>query len=145
MRRFAAPLLAFSLLPLAGCGGGPPVTPVEGTLAFASKKPPGNLLLQFHPTAATGGKPLSGSATTDDGGKFRVTCDDGSDGLPAGRYVVTVIDNNLSTEDEPGTAPKGKKPPPNRVGMKYMSADEKTNPLVLSVEAGKSGYELKLD
>lgn len=143
MRRFAPLLAALLLAPLAGCGGGPAVTPVEGTVAFTSKKPTGNLLLQFHPTGPTTGKPTSGSAVTDEAGKFRVKGDDGRDGLPPGKYVVTVIDNNLNTEDEPDG--KRRNPVVNRVGQKYTSADEKTNPLVVTVEAGKSGYDLKLD
>lgn len=143
MRRLILAVVAPLAVLLAGCGGGPAVTPVEGTVAFATKKPVNNLLLQFHPLGEVKGqKVLAGSGVTDDAGKFRVKCDDGRDGLPPGKYVVTVIDNNLSTEDEPGTA-KGKRPP-NRVGMKYMSADEK-NPLQVTVEAGKGGYDLKLD
>jgi hypothetical protein len=145
MRRLVLAVVAPAILLLAGCGRGPAVTPVEGTVAFSTKKPVNNLLLQFHPLGEVKGqRVLAGSGVTDDAGKFTVKCDDGRDGLPPGKYVVTVIDNNLSTEDEPGAAAKGKRPP-NRVGMRYLSADEK-NPLQVTVEAGKSGgYDLKLD
>lgn len=138
MRRLLPLLL---VLPLAGCSGPPPLTPVEGTVTFAGNRPGGNLLLQFQPTAGTGRKPVSGSAVTDDTGKFQVKCDDGRDGLPAGSYVVTVVDNNLAIDAEPG---RGKAPPPNRVPPRYMAADA-TNPLQVTVEAGKSGYDLKLE
>jgi hypothetical protein len=137
------PFALLLLAPLAGCGG-PPAAPVEGTVTFTAKKPVGNLLLQFHPTETGGGKPVGGSAITDEAGKFRVKGDDGRDGLPPGTYVVTVMDNNLSTDDEPGVAAKGKKPPVNRVGMRYLSADEK-NPLRVTVAGGGGGHDLKLD
>jgi hypothetical protein len=137
--------LPVAVLALAGCGGEvTPVTPVAGKVTFGANKPADNLLLQFLPTNAKGGKPLGGSAISDASGQFSVKADDGRDGLPVGSYTVVVIDNNLNTDDEPGTSPKAKKPPANRVPPKYMATDGK-NPLTLTVEAGKSGYELKLD
>ena len=144
MRRGLWVLAGALALPVAGCGG-PSATPVEGTVAFASgNRKFDNLLLQFHPTASSGAKVRGGSALSDTSGKFTVTGDDGAAGLPPGAYIVTVVDNNLSVEDEPG-AKGAKRPPPNRVPLKYMAADEKLNPLKVTVEKGKAGYELKLD
>ena len=127
-----------------GCGGSS-ATPVEGTVAFAAgKQKSDNLLLQFHPIADSGGKVRGGSAVSDASGKFAVKGDDGNPGLPPGAYIVTVVDNNLNVEDEPG-AKGAKRPPPNRVPPKYMATDEKMNPLKVTVEKGKAGYDLKLD
>lgn len=145
MSRLIWIVLSPVVLTLAGCGGGAtPVTPVAGKVTFGTNKPADNLLLQFLPTNAKGGKPLGGSAISDASGQFSVKADDGRDGLPVGSYTVVVIDNNLNTDDEPGTGAKGKKPSVNRVPPKYMASDSK-NPLTLTVEAGKSGYELKLE
>ncbi len=144
MRRGLWVLVGGLAVATTGCGG-PSATPVEGTVAFASgNRTSDNLLLQFHPTTDGGAKLRGGSALSDTGGKFTVTGDDGAAGLPPGTYIVTVVDNNLNVEDEPGT--KGaKRPPPNRVPLKYTAADEKLNPLKVTVEKGKAGYELKLD
>ena len=134
---------AFGLLLFAtGCGG-PAPTPVEGTVVFGNNKKAENLLLQFH---SIGGKSEEkrpgGSAVTDSNGHYNVTGDNGAAGIPPGDYIVTVIDNNLNTEDEPG---KGKPVPPNRVPLKYLGVNDKTNPLKVTVQTGKTGYDLKLD
>ena len=102
MRRGLWVLAGAVALSVAGCGG-PSATPVEGTVAFASgNRKSDNLLLQFHPTADGGAKVRGGSALSDTSGKFTVTGDDGAAGLAPGAYIVTVVDNNLSVEDEPG-------------------------------------------
>lgn len=132
------------LVAFTGCGGSVPVTPVAGKVTFANNKPADNLLLQFLPTSTSGGKSQGGSAVSDGAGQFQVKCDDGRDGLPVGSYIVVVIDNNFNTEEEPGTTPKGKKPLVNRVPQKYLAVDSR-NPLTVTVETGKIGYEMKLD
>ena len=107
------------------------------TFAVASRKAD-NLLVQFHSVAAGAG----GSGITDAAGHYTITGDNGKPGVPPGNYAVTVIDNNLNVEDEPG---KGRAVPPSRVSQKYMSIDAKNNPLKVTVQGGKTGYDLKLD
>ena len=125
-----------------GCGGTAATVPVTGTITV-KKKPEANLLIQFSSLTATGGKTSTGSATSTDGGKFEITGGDGQPGLPTGDYIVTVVDRNSETEDE--DLGKGKRVPPNRIQPKYLATDGKVNPLKVTVEAGKAGYELALD
>ena len=133
---------ALVLAAFTGCGGpGSPVA-VTGTITV-KKKPEANLLIQFSSTAATGGKTYTGSATSAEGGKFEIVGADGKPGLPPGDYSVTVADRNSEIEDE--DLAKGKRIPPSRIEKKYMAPDEKTNPLKVKVEAGKTTYDLILD
>ena len=136
-------LVAAGLLLGAGCGGaGGPVLPVTGTITVRGK-PEANLIVQFNPVGGTEEKPYIGTATSDEGGKFTVTGPTGVPGLPAGAYVVTVVDGNPGLEDS--ELGKGKKAPPIRVARKYTSADDRVNTLKVTVTAGQTTYDLKLD
>lgn len=134
MRHVGTAGLVLTVLALAGCGSSPPpVTPVEGTI-YLGKKPAENLLVYFVANTSGAGKPLGGAGLSDAAGKFVIKCDDGRTGLPAGNYIVTVIDNNLNVEE-------GVKTPKNRVNVKYSSVGD-VNPLKVNIPGP---VELKLD
>lgn len=119
--------------------GGVAVTPVEGVIKL-NGKPAANLLLQVSPAEGHDGRALSASAISDATGRFVLKCDNGRAGAPIGKHKVTVVDNNLATEEEPGKA--GARTPTNRVPGQFASVA--TTPLELVVEAGKKDYEINL-
>jgi hypothetical protein len=134
-----AGLLASTLLLQAGCGpGSARLAPVEGVVKIDGK-PVANLLVQFHHTPKGGGRPVSASGISDASGRFVLRCGDAA-GAPEGENKVTLIDNNLVTDEEPG--PTSKRLPPNRVPREYMSST--TTPLNVVVEPGKKAYELNV-
>ena len=72
-------LLAYSLLGiLAGCGHSPPpLVEVEGTVLLNGQPLP-NAYIEFVPELAHFGAEMNSTATTDEAGKFRLTCNKGA-------------------------------------------------------------------
>jgi hypothetical protein len=129
-----------SWLMLAGCGrSGPALSPVEGVIKL-NGKPVDNIVIQLEPENWPAGTPrMSFTAVSDAQGRFVLKSGDGRPGVAAGQYKVYLIDNNLSTDDEPDT-PGARRPAASRILPIYMSPA--TSPLTLTVEAGKKEYEL---
>jgi hypothetical protein len=133
--------LAWVIVAVAGCGrGGSSLTPAQGVVKI-NGAPAANLLLQFTPAQAHGGRILSATAVSDASGRFVLTCDNGKPGAPVGTHKVTVVDNNLATEDEPGGTPQSR-PPVNRIPDIFASAT--TTPLEVTIEAVKTEYEVNI-
>lgn len=89
----ACSLLAFSVLGIAGCGGGvsdaPSVAKVSGTV-MVDGKPQGGLTVEFHPDSASGTKgPMSTGLTADDG-SFILSTSTGRAGAVIGNHKVLV-------------------------------------------------------
>jgi hypothetical protein len=127
-------------LAMTGCGSGAKLVPAHGIIKI-NGVPAKNLLIQYNPVSwPEGHAVLTATAISDDAGNFVLKCGDGKPGVPAGKHKVTVVDNNLSTDEEPG--PSGAKAIPNRVPRDYQSA--LTTPLEITVEVGKRDYELNV-
>jgi hypothetical protein len=141
MRRVTPVVLFVFAVTLSGCGGKGDTVEVEGVVKGPDGKPLPNILVQFNPDKATGGKLVMSAGLTDEAGKYTLKAADGLPGAAAGPYRVVLIDNNLGTEDEPtGKAPAKKLV--NRVPPAYMTAS--TTPLLVTVEPGKT-YDLKVE
>jgi hypothetical protein len=122
-----------------GCGNSGPLVPVEGVVKI-NGQPAGNLQVIFTQAQALPGKQRkAGSAISDAGGKFVLKPNDGSPGLPPGKYKVAVLDNNLAVDEEPDP---NKPPIPNRIPRMY--ADVLSTPLDVEVVEGKSDYEINV-
>src|SRR5262245_35758491 len=78
---WAAALLAVAL---SGCGGGPPLVEVSGTLTHKGK-PVANAVVHFMPENG-GGRPSSG--LTNEEGHFTLQYDAGHDGTLVGKHSV---------------------------------------------------------
>jgi hypothetical protein len=111
-RRFIL-LWFFVAAALPGCGGGPRVGEVEGTVTV-NGKPVGKLQVAFYPERAVGEQRLRSIGFTDAEGKYRLRCDNQMAGAMVGTHKVVVIDMLAS----PGSLPSP------RVGPNLPRASE---------------------
>ncbi len=104
-------ILGMAILTLAGCGDGrPSLVPVSGTVTL-NGAPLGEAQLGFEPDGIEGYSRPS-SAITDSSGKFIVGTYDKADGIPKGKYKVTVfkkevvgkLPENYNSEDTAANA-----------------------------------------
>ena len=80
----ALPLL---LVLLAGCGGGPTVVPVTGTVRLKDR-PLAHAVVNFIPVGESEGQ--GGHGSTDAEGRYVLTGTRGENGIPPGEYKVTI-------------------------------------------------------
>jgi len=126
---------------VAGCSSSSPLVEVEGVVTIDGV-PAGNLLIQFTPVDWTSGSPIvSSHAVSDANGRFVLMSTKNKAGAVVGTHKVTVVDNALGIEEEPGGA-ISKKLPRNRVPSLYSSAT--TTPIELRVEAARKEYEVQV-
>lgn len=83
MHRLSLLLMLF----LAGCGGGPPLYPVSGTVTLHGKAQEG-ADVRFQPVGDTPGN--GGMGITDEAGSFEIVAANKRKGLPAGTYKVVI-------------------------------------------------------
>lgn len=132
-------VLALAALVTSGCGGSGPLVPVEGVVKI-NGQPAGNLQVIFTQAEAVPGKQRkAGAAISDASGRFVIKPNDGSPGLPPGKYKIAVVDNNLAVDEEPDP---NKPPIPNRIPRMY--ADVLSTPLDVDVVEGKTQYEINV-
>src|SRR5262245_3982810 len=130
-------LLCLGILLLAvGCRQGPSLTytEVEGTVKLDSQPVPG-ATVEFYPV--TEGKealPRS-TATTDDKGFYRLTCENGNTGAVVGKHRVVVRYALLGREAASKTAKPG-------IPVTYTVASQ--SPLQIDVKSGQKVYDLTL-
>ena len=121
----------------AGCGrkSGQPV----GGVVKLYGQPAGNLLIQLTPMDKGDSKVVGATAISDASGRFQLKRDDGKPGMPAGKYRVIVLDNNLGSDEKPvpGERPKSF----NRVPPMFSAA---TSPAEITIEDGKTEYEINI-
>jgi hypothetical protein len=84
----AAPLL---FMAVAGCGGGPKIVKVEGTLTYKGSPVP-NVTVNFQPENGR-----SSWGETDDQGHFVLHYDEKHDGAVAGKHTVSVFRSTKQT------------------------------------------------
>jgi hypothetical protein len=102
-------LLACCAAALPGCGGGPRVGAVEGTVTVDGK-PVSKVQVAFYPEGASGEQRHRSIAITDDEGKYRLRCDNKMSGAMVGTHKVVVVDL-LASSGGPPAPPKGPKLP----------------------------------
>lgn len=141
-RAFCVALLAAGVALLAGCGRGPSLAAVEGTVSGPDGKPMPDILVQFNPDQNTGSKVFGSSAVTDPNGRFVLKCDNGEPGAVVGPHRVVLIDSAFGNEDDANLGKRPAKKQVNRVPQTYLSPT--TTPLAVVVEADKKSYELKI-
>lgn len=152
VRCFLSLLVVAAVAGLAGCGGGSDrlaVVPVEGVVRLGGQPLPG-ATVSFVPESAGKGL-LSGTGTSDDAGKFRVSA--GSYvGLPAGKYKVAV--SHYAMKD--GSPVKATDPTLDVEQLKFAGKLKQTVPrdysdlerttLRMEVAEGKSdGYDIVME
>ena len=129
---------------LTGCSKPPPaIVPAEGTLLINGQPLPG-AFVQFVPTTDGIGSDYIASGTTDDQGRFQLTCK-GQPGACACMNVVMVneapmpekVRGNQNAEAKHQASLKNRPIP----GRYYNTSN---NPLKVEVTAGKSDYKLEL-
>jgi len=139
--RRLTPVLVAVLPFFGGCSGIPSLVAVEGVVTIGGN-PAANLLIQFTPKNWTTDSPIiSSHAVSDANGRFVLMSTTNKPGAILGTHKVTVVDNALGTEDEPGDS-KPKNRPRNRIPLIYNSTT--TTPIELAVEAGKKEYEVQV-
>lgn len=128
--------------PLAGCrpAGSVPTVPAAGRLTYQGKPLP-NIEIVFTPTQGR-----RGSATTDDGGGFRVSTFAKGDGAVPGRHRVTLwpaVTNPLIKAEE-NPALRGRTPEPTLPFPKRYSSPD--SPLIVDLgDRGSRNLELQLE
>lgn len=133
----AAPAL---LVALAGCGGGPALGEVSGTVRVKGKPTPG-LRVYFNPDVTEPGQSNPGAsshAVTDADGRYALTYADPKDprsGAVIGSHVVVV--NDPDAEDQ------SKRVQVSRVALRYSRVTE--TPLRRDVKAGTQTIDLDLE
>ena len=134
--------VAALLLP--GCSKAPPpIVPVEGVV-LVNNEPLANVQVQFTPMAANLGYESIATGTTDDQGRFQLTCK-GQPGACAVRSRVTITEapmpeNVRGNQAEEGKFHKGLKNRP--IPEKYANVAQ--TPLTIAVTAGQTEYKLEL-
>ena len=126
--RWVTPLL---LVALAGCGGGPSLVTVTGTLTHKGKPVP-NAQINF---TSVKGRPSQGF--TDEEGHFTLEFARGQDGVLPGKHIVSLRPQPTrpTTRKEQEAAVKGKRPP--------MSGDMES--FFEKYSAKNSKYEVVID
>jgi hypothetical protein len=146
--RFWAGAVLASALVAAGCSKSPPgIVPVEGVVTINGKPLP-NAEVQFVPMIQGFGGEYIATGTTDDNGRFKLTCN-GQDGACACENKVTVTDpltpeklRGQSAEAQAAVA-KFKASLKNRpIPEVYWNLAQ--SPLSVKVSADRKDYELEL-
>jgi hypothetical protein len=138
--RFVAPVLLAGLIALVGCGGGPRLAEVEGTVKVNGKGVE-KVRVEFWPE----GQGPRSAGETDKDGRFTLKTDDGTRaGAVIGKHRVVLRDTGILGDKFLGRAgetvdmAKGKKP---RVNSKF--SDVNSTPLNRNVTSGKNNFDLE--
>ncbi len=125
---------------LAGCGRGPEIVPIDGTVTHNGEPVP-NLRIYFAPTD---GRPSW--AVSDANGHFSLDYDPDHRGAKVGTHTVFVQDDsaNIDPTAAMSGAPRPKKSPEiAKIVEKYGNKD--TSPLKVDVKKADRNFQLKLD
>lgn len=141
MYRFGTGLLLLASITFLGCGTGESVTPVTGTVTVDGQ-PLDGASISFLPEAGTKAG-VGGSAKSDSSGKYSVKTAKGSDGLPPGKYTITVTKSELK---DPSLAEGGGVTEADLihyVPKKYNSPE--TSGLSTTVDTSPHTFDIKLE
>lgn len=141
MRIQASLLLSTLAVVIAGCGksDGTDLKPVTGKVTFKGAAL-ANATVTFRPIEGTQG--AGGHGKTDNSGNFKITYAKGGDGLPAGKYKITVShrlnpDGTVPPDDEPPIESRAvEKLPPKYSDMEKTELTEtvKGEPIALNLK-----------
>ncbi len=142
-RLLTASLLGAGLLLASGCGGPPPLHPVEGKVTFAGKAYP-RLLVYFRPVSGTVTEFNHAVGETDKDGKLGIRSA-GGNGLQSGEYRVTFA---LYVEKKSGKAVGGSDKPDEQgiTTQQIIPApyDDETSqgqtPVTFTVKSGENDF-----
>jgi hypothetical protein len=135
-------LLSLGFLFVAGCTNQTtPMVPVQGVVKINGRSAPNVLITLIPVSTPKGTKPITATAISDANGRFVLKASDGQQGAPAGKHKVTVLDNNLATEEE-NTQPGARLKQANRIPLNH--ADAATTPVEIEVVEGKTDYEIDI-
>jgi hypothetical protein len=125
------PLLLLSLL-LTSCGKSrfKPVNTVKGRV-LVNGEPTEGIDVSFHSLDDPGDQLVSPSGTTDQDGNFTMSTYNADDGVPAGKYAVTMI---WLMTDKRGRTKFGPLSKTNKLPMKY--SDPKTSGFTVEITKG---------
>src|SRR5579871_979090 len=133
--RFVTTTLGFALsFALVGCGGGPAIHPVEGTVRFKDGTPAVGCTVEFRSGDGATATNASGDVGAD--GKYKLTTfveGKPRDGAVAGPNRVIVV----------GPPSSSSGPPPLAIPIKY--ADYATSGLSFDVKPGPNEYNITLE
>ena len=131
----------------AGCGEPrPALAEVEGTVTLDGK-PVAGAGIVFHPDGLPAER-WSSSGISDDAGRYRLVCVNGSAGACVGRHRVTVQERqaeptiNIDTRTE--RAPGERSAPQKLPRFPPAYAAPSSSPLIVEVTAGQGTYDLRL-
>jgi hypothetical protein len=133
---------AAALMFLAGCSGSdkwvdgrPPVYPVSGQVVYQGK-PLEGASVTFSPLEGTHG----GAGQTDVEGRFSLTTFEANDGVPAGKYRVTVTKAEAIVTPHPDD-PGAVNLPPLKVEQRHLIPERYSSPETsdLTAEVSESG------
>jgi hypothetical protein len=131
-RRALAGFTVLGVLALYGCGRGPALTEVKGTVLF-NGKPFGNAMVEFLPDPAEGTVGPRSIGTTDKDGHCELTSDDQRKGAVIGKHRVLVRDLKVYEGLPKGREGANMPLKPGRIAAKY--ADSANTPLRIEVKA----------
>src|SRR5262245_45197327 len=131
---------AFTLLLAAGGCARAPRGEVEGT-ARTGDKPLAGVTITFVPDPAMGRGAKRAAAVTDEGGRFRLKCEGGKVGVPAGSYTV-IFEDMAIFEAERSADGTVINMPPQRFPPSY--ADPLHTPFHRDIKAGTQTIDLDL-
>jgi hypothetical protein len=131
MRPFRLGIVGLMLLALVGCGGGK--QPVRGNVTLDDGSPLTKGMVVFERT--DGGPPITARGEIQSDGRYELSTDKPSDGVPPGKYRVLI--NSLDLSD----VPDEKKNLP--FDIKYLKFE--TSGLAYEVKSGANDYAIKLD
>jgi hypothetical protein len=126
-------LLTLSLLTALGCGSGPKLTEVEGTVTL-NGKPLSNAEVQFLPDPGKGTVGPRSTGITDEQGRFHLVCDNQRKGAVVGHHRVLVVDQKQWEGLRPGRADANKPLKPSRLPARYT--DVTSTPFKVEVKPG---------
>jgi hypothetical protein len=135
-------VLLFALLPLAAlaCGSKPQLAPVSGVVKLDGVPLP-DAVVEFLPDPDKGTAGPRSAATTDEQGRFRLTCDDGREGAVVGFHRVLIRDARAfpPPRARPGAVTAT---PASRVPERYGKVTD--TPLSLEVKADSPTVTLEV-
>jgi hypothetical protein len=141
-------LLLAALAMATGCSSRPAVGEVEGVVKIGGKPQP-RLRIQFMPDPLKGTSGPISTGTTDENGRFKLTCADGRAGAIVGthRIVITDMSVRLPRESAHGSGSDGKESLPKQPPQQSRVPDQYTTSAKtpLSVEVKPEKQELEID
>ena len=122
-------LAMLTLATFSGCG--PKQATVRGTVTLPDKTPAKHVVVTFSDRE----NQVGAAGETDDTGAYQIRTEGAADGVPTGKYQVSVT--------QPGPADSSQGEPPRLFPKRYESPD--TSGLTFEVKDGPNMYDIQLE